>query len=488
MADRPNVLLICTDHWPGRMIGALGHPDILTPTLDAAIANGVAFTNAYTTTPMCVPARRALMTGTFSPTHGDRVQSSSLPMPHLPTMAQTFRDAGYQAYAVGKMHIKTARNRIGFDDVKLHEEGRLWGERHGQKSDDYELFLAEQGYAGMEASGGTYGSGGGSDRNWHLPDYCHFTDWTGRETARYIARRDPTRPAFWYMSFAAPHPPLTPLATYMDMYRTLPVTMPPVGGWAEDFDSLPFALKVRPGYQRDMAKSEPHQAEAMRGFYAMSTHVDHQIKAVIGTLKEEGILDDTIIMFTSDHGDMMGSHNVWNKMLFYEGSAKIPMVLSPSEDLRERVGHNRRDDRLVCQEDVMPTLLDLCGIDIPDSVEGISMFGDRQRDHLYSQFYEDEAATRSVHDGRHKLVYYPIGNRTQLFDLATDPDETIDLAGAPQYREVREQLTKIMVDNFHGVDLEWMDGDQLVGWPEREWTDEYELNTSHNNARGHRFK
>lgn len=146
MSKQPNILLSCTDHWPGKMIRALGHPDILTPTLDTAIGNGVAFTNAYTTTPMCVPARRALMTGCFSRTHGDRVQGN-LPMPNLPTMAQTFRDSGYQAYPVGK----------------LHEEGRLWADKHERISEDFEMFLRDQGYPGMVASGGTHGTGVGSD-------------------------------------------------------------------------------------------------------------------------------------------------------------------------------------------------------------------------------------------------------------------------------------------------------------------------------------
>ena len=107
------------------MIGALGHPVIQSPTVDQMAANGIAFTNAYTTTPMCIPARRELMTGVFSKTHGDRVFDETLPMPDLPTIAQTFRDAGYQAYGVGKLHINPPRNRIGFDDFLIHESGRL---------------------------------------------------------------------------------------------------------------------------------------------------------------------------------------------------------------------------------------------------------------------------------------------------------------------------------------------------------------------------
>ena len=108
--DQPNVLLICTDHWPGKMIGALGHPAVFTPTIDQMAALGIAFTNAYATTPTCIPARRELMTGTFSKTHGDRVFDGKTPMPQ-PTIAQVFRDAGYQAYGVGKLHVNPPRDR-----------------------------------------------------------------------------------------------------------------------------------------------------------------------------------------------------------------------------------------------------------------------------------------------------------------------------------------------------------------------------------------
>ena len=127
------------------MIGALGHPTIQSPTIDQMAANGIAFTNAYSTTRMCIPARRELMTGTFSRTHGDRVFHETMPMPELPTVAQTFRDVGYQAYGVGKLYVNPPRSRIGFDDVLIHEAGRL-GDRVDQMvQDDYEHFLTERG-------------------------------------------------------------------------------------------------------------------------------------------------------------------------------------------------------------------------------------------------------------------------------------------------------------------------------------------------------
>jgi len=114
---RPNVLLICVDHWPGNLLGSARHPCVMTPTLDQLAANGVRFSNAYSTTPVCIAARRGLMTGMTARSHGDRSFNESLPMPDVPTLAGTFSDAGYQTYAVGKLHVYPQRDRIGFGDV-----------------------------------------------------------------------------------------------------------------------------------------------------------------------------------------------------------------------------------------------------------------------------------------------------------------------------------------------------------------------------------
>ena len=226
--NRPNVLLICVEHWSGRLMSALGHPVVMTPTLDSLASNGVLFTNAYSTTPVCIPARRELMTGTFSRTHGARSFDQTITMDGRPTLPQTFRDAGYQAYAVGKLHVQPQRARIGFDDVMLDEAAKE--RRHNP--DDYEMFLTAEGYHGQQlthASGNDYFT-----RTWHLPEHTHPANWTAREMCRYIVRRDPSRPAFWYMSFVPPHPPLTPPEAYMELYRNVDVGEPFVGEWAED--------------------------------------------------------------------------------------------------------------------------------------------------------------------------------------------------------------------------------------------------------------
>ena len=460
MPERPNILMIVADRWPASLLGITGHPSIQTPTLDQLACSGTQYTQAFSLSPMCIPARRSLMTGTVARTHGDRIFNEALPMPEgIPTLAQTFRDAGYQAYAVGKLHVYPQRDRIGFDDVILAEEGRL---HLGAVVDDYELFLGDRGYVGRQFDHGM-SSGDYMHRPWHLTEEFHVTSWTTQQMSRLIKRRDPTRPGFWYLSYCPPHPPMTPLQCYLDMYREVDPGLPSIGEWANDSAGLPYLLQTR-RMQWDL---NPNQTLwARRAFYALCTHIDHQIRVVIGTLREEGLLDNTIILFSSDHGDMLGNHGLWNIGLFYESSAKVPMILvGVAGD--ERTGHHRVDDRLIGWQDVMPTLLDLAGIEIPSTVDGISMVGQQGREWLYGEFGEDAQATRMIYDGRFKLIYYAAGNRLQLFDLWDDPQELIDLSASPAQAEVRERLTGLLIGELYGSDEGWVRDGRLVGLPDQ---------------------
>lgn len=465
--NKPNVLLICVDHWPGDLLGSSGHPSVMTPTLDQLAANGVKFTNAYSACPVCIPARRALMTGTTPRTHGDRVFNEKLSVfPNLTTLAQAFSDGGYQTYAVGKLHVYPQRDRIGFHDVILNEEGR---HHLGMNADDYELFLAELGYAGMEY-GHSMPTTDYMTRTWNLPEHLHHTNWTTREMSRMIKRRDPTRPAFWYMSFNFPHPPLVPLQAYWDLYQDVEIPEAYIGDWALEFDNLPYALKMRHNrwYPHINGIRNFELMHVRRAFYALCTHIDHQIRSLIGFLREEGLLDNTIIGFTSDHGDMLGNHGFYAKGLFYEDSARIPLILIPTADY-PNLGHHMTDNRLVELCDIMPTLLEMAGLPIPESVEGISLITDSQHEFIYGEYSEGQLATRMVRDQQYKLVYYATGNVVQLFDLQKDPSELHDLAGIQDYDHIKVSLLTKLVDNLYGSDQEWMENGQLIGLPDADF-------------------
>ena len=239
MRNKPNILLISTDHWPAALLGVAGHPVIQTPTLDSLARSGTRFSNAYSECPVCIPARRTLMTGTTPRTHGDRVFDETLTMPQLPTMAETFRSAGYQATAVGKLHVYPQRNRIGFDDVILDEEGRT---QYGV-IDDYEIFLADQGYAGQQfwhgMSNNEY-----SWRPWHLPEHTHATNWATQQMCKTIKRRNPNKPSFWYLSYTHPHPPLVPIHTYFERYTRKNIPLPLQSHWSNE-TQLTFLKNIK---------------------------------------------------------------------------------------------------------------------------------------------------------------------------------------------------------------------------------------------------
>ena len=206
-------------------------------------------------------------------------------------------------------------------------------------------------------------------------------------------------------------------------------------------------------------------AEMRRAFYGLCTHIDHQLRVVLGTLREEGLLDDTIVMFTADHGDMLGDFGLYAKRMFYEGSARVPMILmGAAGDARTAPGTT--DNRLVGLADVMPTLLELAGVPVPEKVEGLAMTGAARHATLYGDCLDNHGATRMIHDGRHKLIWYPAGNDVQLFDLEQDPQERHNLADAPASAGVRAALTQALCARLWGIDVEqgWVREGELVGY------------------------
>ena len=440
MAEKPNVLLVTADHWPASLLGVAGHPAVQTPTLDHLARNGRRFTNAYTECPVCIPARRTLLTGTTPRTHGDRTFQVELGMPDVPTMADAFIGQGYQAFAAGKLHVYPPRSRAGFDDVQLCEEGRP----QLGPTDDYEIYLGDVGLTGQQFLHGMSNNDYVA-RPWHLDEQHHPTNWTTREMCRLIQRRDPTRPGFWYLSYTHPHPPLVPPRWYLDLYSNIEIPKPYQGSW-------PTSPETMPCWMNNRLIETDHLTDAMiafarQAFYALCTHIDHQLRVVIGTLREE---------------ELLGNHGLFAKRMFYEDSAGVPMILVGTRE-SDRVVAGSLDDRLVGLQDVMPTLLDLCDLPIPASVDGLSLVGKTRREHLYGEYGEGHEATRMIHAGRYKLIYYAAGNRRQLFDLVDDPQELTDLVDVAEHRETLQKLTDLLVQESYGSDEQWFEQEQLVG-------------------------
>ena len=450
----PNILLVTADQWPGSLMGMAGRTDIDTPTLDQIARNGTWFSNAHSQCPICIPARRSIMTGTAPRQHGDRVFQPSLAKPDFPHLSEVLRNAGYQTGAVGKLHVFPQRDRIGFEEVVSFEEGRS----HLGGPDDWDIWLADHGHAGQ---GYAHGMSNNSYefRPWHLPEDCHPSVWQARQMCRMIQRRDPTRPQFWHLSFNFPHPPIVPLTSYLALYSNRRMAPAVQGDWNSD---LPVALQYAANAWPQLAPDR--LADMRRAFHAQCTLIDHQLRVVIGTLREQLQLDNTILLFTSDHGDMLGDHGLFAKRVMLRGSVSVPFLLMGTAEC-ERVHSGAVDDRLAGMQDIMPTLLDLAGVEKPKTVTGLSLISENRRETLYCEALEGQSAMRMVTDGRWKLIWYPAGNRFHLFDLQSDPDETTDLSASRSASGDRARLTAELVSELYGDDMSFVQNGEPVGVP-----------------------
>jgi arylsulfatase A-like enzyme len=304
--------------------------------------------------------------------HGRVGYRDRVPWRYDTTLPGELAKAGYHTQGVGKMHFYPARNLCGFHNVVLHD-GYLHCERSVNKRletvDDYMPWFRER--AGAAADFIDHGVECNSwvARPWNYDENLHPTNWVVTKSIEFLNRRDPGKPFFLWMSFVRPHSPLDPPQAYWDMYRDAEIPPPPVGDWAKEFPE--GSVVDASGFEGRLDRRAFERAR--RAYYALITHIDHQIGRFREALHEYGLLSNTLVLFTSDHGDLLGDHNLLRKALPYEGSARIPLVAysPPAFDM----GFERGSviDRPVELRDIMPTCLEAAGAPVPQDVEGLSL-------------------------------------------------------------------------------------------------------------------
>ena len=422
--DRPNFVVIMTEQHRGDCLGLAGHPVLLTPTMDEIGAGGVHFTSAYSTCPVCVPARRTFLSGQSPSTH--RILHNSRSEWDGPTLPGVLSANGYETRWIGRSpHQAPRRKRYGFDHMLLHE-------------DYFEWLAARE----PEGSGGYYGTGvmhnDWTARPWHMPEAFHHTNWTVNMALEYLGKRDPSCPFFLVVSFIASHPPLVPPACYMDRYLRTGVPDPVIGEWAVPPDGAGHGFGPSP-LSRVRLEGEAMRS-ARAAYYGLINHVDDQLHRLLNEV--DGVLrktdGNTVVLLCSDHGEMLGDHYLWRKSLPYEGSAHVPFLIRAPERFRIKTG--AVIDRPVCLEDIMPTVLDMAGLDIPESVDGASvlplMQGAETSWRPYVHVQEDSnPAFHCLADGKEKFIRFTADGREQFFDLVADPTECRNLIGSPTHAD-----------------------------------------------------
>lgn len=469
---QPNVVLICVDQWRGDCLSVAGHPYVQTPYLDQLAHEGVRFSRAYSATPTCVPARVALFTGQSQERHGRVGYDEGVPFEqaHPVTLPGEFRRNGYQTQAIGKMHVYPERARIGFDDVILHDGFLHYARRQHRRQfeffDDYVTWLRRQPGSSPTADYFDHGVNCNSvvARPWDKPEEWHPTSWIGTMATEWLYRRDPTKPFFLYLSFHRPHPPYDPPAWAFSQYMDLPPYEHRVGDWIDDFAA----------YRRDGAndafvgKLDPrvvHRARA--GYYGSMAHIDTQLNRIRETLLEFGVLDNTIICFVSDHGEMMGDHHMYRKGYGFEGSAHIPFIVS-GPGLDETCPRGSAVDSVVELRDVMPTLLDAAGLAIPDSCDGRSLVpylrGEtpQWREWLHGEHALLGQSLQWVTDGKVKYCWSSADGAEQLFDLVADPHELHNLAHSKDHEDLLDLWRGRLISALDGREEGHVDDGKLV--------------------------
>ncbi|MEG0941991.1 MAG: arylsulfatase [Angelakisella sp.] len=465
-----NLLLITADQMRGDCIAALGHPDISTPNLDMMVKNGVAFSSAFSATPTCIPARAALFTGLSQVGHGRVGYQDFVPWDYSTTLPGCLAAGGYHTHCAGKMHVWPPRSLMGFHSVDLHDSflphrntgtaaHNWWGH-----VDDYGDWLRRELPYEPELGDSGVGCNAWVARPWPLPEYTHPTNWTVSRSLDFLRKRDPTKPFFLWTSFVAPHPPYLPPACYLDRYLSMPLTPPAVGSWAKEIGVEhpdPDCFEGRP------SKEELHRMQA--GYYGLITQMDDQIGRLMRGLRDEGVLQNTVVLFTADHGEMLGDHHMFRKSQPFAGSVSVPMLLwDPGNHLGLPLG--TRCDHITELRDVLPTLLEAAGLPIPESIEGQSLLGlldgrTQGRTLLHGEHTNMTNALGSMQyivTHRHKYVWYSQSGQEMLFDRQNDPQELTDLAANPIYAEALAYHRTLLVTALTGRQEGYSDGAQLV--------------------------
>jgi len=436
---RPNIVLLFTDQMRGDAMGCAGNPHIKTPNLDRLAATGCCFTHASTHVPVCIAARYGWMTGRRCAQTGRYGNNDVFPEPHQDTIMMLLGQAGYVTHGVGKMHHRPARRHYGFHNIEFMEEIPPY--RH---DDDYAMYLQEVGYGHIRNLHGVRNLLYAQPQTSPVPEEHVGSTWVADRSVEFIHRSD-DRPFFLYNSWIAPHPPYNVPTSFMDLYDEPSLPLP--AHQHRPQEELPVALRALRHYS-DSDNATPARMRRIKAlYYAQISLVDKGVGRILDALEAKGKLQNTLIVFASDHGEMLGDQGACQKSNPYDSCTRIPMLLSFP-------GHTeagRTSDDLVNLLDLFPTFAQAGGIEHPvlRQLPGRSLLGEPgggladKRDEVVTELGIGQSRLLSLRRKELKYNYYLADGFEELYDLQADPTEGRNLLHAaddPQAREVASQM------------------------------------------------
>ena len=466
MGDRPHILFICTDQQRADCLGAAGHPLIATPNMDRLAREGARFSHCCTTSPLCVPARISMTTGLYPHNNnlwlGDNAVASD-----ADTYLHRLRRAGYRTAGIGKHHLYWMENcdlyanepsyqAIGFDHVEdmsgtwgiiegtsiytdylaersLLEPVRAYLKQLEEQPDEVRRFVAEP-----------LPFPGANDPAEHYIDA-----FVGRRVEAYVEKYESAQPSFVYVGFQGPHEPWDAPDRYADLYdlEAIPEPIPehPAGDWLpqRSRDYYTFAQYYQPPSPRALKQITAR-------YWGKIAQIDDAIGGILSAYERKGWLDDTAIVFASDHGEMLGDHGRLSKSVFYESALRVPLIVRVPTAARPGAG--RTVDALVETIDIHATLLDLAGAEPWQHQDSLSLMPLVQGEatHLRGNALSEVHAQYMLRTPDWKIVVGRNGLTLQLFDLCGDPLEQCNLCGHPDHGDRELQLRSELLARIAG--------------------------------------
>jgi uncharacterized sulfatase len=482
--DRPNILLITSDQQHWNTLGS-NNPEIHTPNLDRLAAQGTRFDRAYCPNPTCTPTRASIITGKYPSQHGAWSLGTKL-LESEPTVGEDLRSAGYRTSLVGKAHFQPLDSTeefpslesypilqdldfwrdfdkpfYGFDTVRLARNHT--DEAHvGQH---YAIWMEEQGFADWRSAyRPPTGTNTTQKHRWEIPEKFHYNTWIAEESERQLQGYAASgEPFFLWSSFFDPHPSYLVPEPWDSMYEPGSISVPGLTPGEHEHNPPHFAMTQQEapdfspwkesGFGIHGMSSHLRDAEELAKdvavYYGMISMMDKYIGRIIDRLEALGLADNTLVVFTSDHGHLFGQHGLNAKGPFhYEDLVKLPFIARWPGHIEAGAS----SDAMQSLVDLAPSFLDAAGVSIPGRMSGVSQLdcwrgGAPARDHVLVENHHEPTTihVKTYVGERYKLTVYYRQTYGELFDLQQDPGETENLWDKPAYGETKAELTRALV-------------------------------------------
>lgn len=467
MTGRPNIVLFMADQLIPMMTGAYGHPAAHTPNIDRLAREGVAFDGAYSTVPVCVPARCSILSGMYGASTGCYDNGGILPA-DWPTHNHYLNVHGYDTALAGKAHFVGPDQLHGFAErfmTDIYPSGFRFMPARGaeMKPENLHPNPIAVDYTAENAGVRQYSMQIGYDEE----AMFHARIFLSRKRSRMsgsgqeaIPPRD-DKPFFLQVSLNHPHEPFHVLQKYWDLYDGVDIPIPEIPAELGATRSvLDRSLNRLHGADRIDVRDPENLLAVQRAYLAAVSFVDDKLGELRGMLDQFGLAENTIILFVSDHGDMLGRRGMVQKRAFYEYSSRVPLIVYTPPAYRRGTPGDRVAEP-VSLVDIAPTILDLAGVERWSPMDGSSMVplmeGIRQPDRVvFCENYSEgiDRVCLMARQEQFKYTYFHGTDERQLFNIAEDPDEWTNLAGDPSYDALCDRMERLILDRFDPDELE----------------------------------